>query len=139
MDNFDIKRGIAWGTLITSLLLFMATYPSRVTYRPPFPEFTDWIGIPVILLLLAGLLGLCYLCRSWLAVGIVAGGLVVGVLAGTFKEHRANRYHERFTHAHRLVLLNQEDDRQNWTRHKLMAGVCLAGVGLSAAMMRDSV
>ncbi|QDU79788.1 hypothetical protein Pla110_15020 [Polystyrenella longa] len=139
MGNYEIKRGVAWGTLITSLLLFWATYPSRVSYRPPFPELTEWIGIPVLLLILAGLLFLCYLCRSWLGVGIVAVGLAAGILGGTFKEFQANRYHERFTHAHHNLFLNQRDKRQNWTRHKLMAGVCLAGGGLSAAMLRDRV
>ncbi|MEZ6048241.1 MAG: hypothetical protein R3C11_22235 [Planctomycetaceae bacterium] len=123
-----------------SVILFFGTYPGKYTDRITLPALAELIGIPVLLVFLAGLLFICYLCRSWLAVGIVVVALVVGILSGSWREAKANRREAQLRPEY-VALLNRtrSEVERNWPRHKLLAGVSVASLALSAAMLKDKV
>ncbi|MCA9042581.1 MAG: hypothetical protein KDA65_19655 [Planctomycetaceae bacterium] len=146
MDRYTAKLWTAWGLVIASIAMIFLTYPGRYSGRIMNPGLADFLGTPVLLILLAGLLYVCYLCRSWLGVGILFFALCGGALAGTWREYKHDRYVQRTYGRHfqgvpvwRGAGSSPLSQKHDWTRHKLLAGVSFGGIALGAAMIKDKI
>ena len=142
MDRHGIKQPAGWTLIVLSVFIVFGTLRNKYGGGPPLHQLVPYFGIPFVVLYLAVQSGLCFWFRTKMGFVWMAGALVVGLIGGSIGESiwserttpLQNPAMERVLKEHGIATSHYD-----WTRHKLISGVCLSGIALGFGFVREKL
>ncbi|HEV3299830.1 MAG TPA: hypothetical protein VG055_09315 [Planctomycetaceae bacterium] len=142
MNRFDWKRLIGWVLIVLSLFIFFGTLKGKYGGGPPLPQLVPLFGIPFVALFLGAQIGLCLWLRAKIGLAWIAGEFLLGLLLGCISENawakksdpHPNPAVERVLKEHGLSMRDYD-----WTRDKLITGVCLSGLAIGFGFVGEKL
>jgi len=142
MNRHDLKRPVGWILLVLSVFVIFGTVRTKYGGGPLLHQLVPFFGWPFVVLFLAVQAGLCFWFRSRFGLVWITGALVVGLIGGSvgeamWKDRTNPTPHpvmEQIREEHGLQTMEYD-----WTRHKLITGVCLSGIALGFGFVREKL
>jgi len=148
MDRHGIKQPLGWALIVFTMFIMFATLRNRYGGPPPLQQLVPYFGMPFVALYLVVQSGLCFWFRTKMGFVWMAGALVVGLIGGSIGESiwaertgpKVNPAMERVLREHGAAPSGLElAGDYDWTRHKLVCGVCTSGIALGFGFVREKL
>ncbi|MCH2211513.1 MAG: hypothetical protein MK110_09435 [Fuerstiella sp.] len=148
MDRYGIKQPVGWALIVFSVFIMIGTLRNKYGGGPPLQQLVPYFGIPFVVVYLIVQSGLCCWFRTKIGFVWMAGALVVGLIGGSIGESAwSERTTPQVNPAVERVLQEQGvatssydwPSQYDWTRHKLICGVCLSGIALGFGFIREKL
>jgi len=143
MNRYDLKRPIGWVMIILSVVVVLGTtLRGRYGGDPLLHQLVPYFGIPFVVMFLAAQAWLCFWFRTKIGLAWITGAFVIGLIGGSIRESvwgsqtisPPNPVVERVLNDRGFPTSNYD-----WTRHKLITGVCLSGAALGFGFVREKL
>jgi len=142
VNRHEAKQPVGWILIVLSVFVVFGTLRNKYGGGPPLHQLVPYFGIPFVILFVAVQASLCLWFRTKIGLLWITGAFVVGLIAGGIGESiwskRApappNPTVEQVLEEHGFPTSDYD-----WTRHKLVSGVCLSGIALGFGFVREKL
>ena len=142
MNRQDLKRPVGWVFIVLSVVVVFGTLREKYGGGPVFHQWVPFFGTAFAVLFFAVQTGLYFWFRTKIGSAWITGIFVVGLIAGSIGESiwsdktntAVNPVVERVLKEYGLPTSDFD-----WTRHKLIAGVCLSGIVLGFGLVGEKL
>jgi len=142
MNRHSLKQPVGWTLIAIGVLVMLGTLQRHLGISPLTPRLVPLFGTAFVIVFLAVQVGLCFWFRTTIGLAWIAGAFAVGLVAGSIYESiwseptalASNPAMEEVLREHGIATPGYD-----WTRHKLVTGVCISAVAAGLGLATDKL
>jgi len=142
MDRYSVKQPAGWLLAGVAVLVLFGTTRGRFGADPPLAGLISYFGIAFVVAFFCVQIGLCLWFRTTIGFAWIAGAFVIGLAAGSIFEsvwHRPSLNETNPAMAEVLKDHNIDTPDYDWSRHKLVTGVCVSAIALGMGLATNKL
>jgi hypothetical protein len=142
MGRNELKRPIGWVLIGFSIFLIFGTLGGKYGGGPPLPQLVPLLGVLFVVLFIGAQIGLCLWFRTRIGLALIACAFLFGFYSGGIAERSVARDGSLSSNREMQKMFAEQglpSETYDWTRHKLIGGVCLSALAIGFGFVTEKL